>query len=54
MTDEHGRAPQTDDLVATVARLQDQIDDLTAVLESHQQLFEALRAAGALPGEGGL
>ena len=33
----------------TVARLQDQIDDLIATVETHQRLFESLRAAGLLP-----
>ncbi len=35
-----------------VAGLQDQIDALTSTVESHQLLFERLRAQGLLPGDG--
>jgi len=50
MTSDDARTPAPDDdLSVTVAGLQDQIDDLTAILETHQRLFETLRAAGLLP-----
>jgi len=48
------RSEQADEDFAEIAAgLQQQIDDLTATLESHQRLFEALRAAGVLPESGG-
>ena len=37
------------DTAAALSGLQDQVDDLTATLESHQRLFERLRSAGLLP-----
>ena len=45
-------APDAESLPDNVAAgLQSQIDDLTAVLEHHQRLFESLRARGLLPTE---
>jgi hypothetical protein len=47
--DSHGG----EDFAEIATGLQQQIDDLTATLESHQRLFEQLRAAGVLPESGG-
>ncbi|AEB48014.1 hypothetical protein VAB18032_30254 (plasmid) [Micromonospora maris AB-18-032] len=45
-------APDAESLPDDVAAgLQSQIDDLTAVLEHHQRLFESLRTRGLLPTE---
>ncbi len=45
-------APDTAaDVARAVSALQDQVDDLTATLESHQRMFERLRAAGLLPAD---
>lgn len=37
------------DTAATVNALQDQVNDLTATLESHEHIFALLRGAGMLP-----
>jgi hypothetical protein len=52
MTGEQPRTESEDLTPETAERLQQQIDDLTATVESHQLLFERLRAAGLLPGDG--
>jgi len=38
-------------VAAALAGLQDQVTDLTGVLEDHQRLFERLRAGGLLPSD---
>ena len=43
----------TDDLVAVIVGLQDQIDDLTATLEYHQRILEWARRSGLLPADDG-
>lgn len=58
MTDAPHSAAPTDDgaeqaMAAAVAGLQDQVTDLTGVLETHQRLFERLRTAGLLPADPG-
>lgn len=51
MSDDNAR-PETGDLAAVAAGLQEQIDDLTATVEAHQRLFERLRSAGVLRADG--
>jgi hypothetical protein len=38
-----------DDQAATMAKMQDQIDDLTDTVASHQRIIEAMFASGQLP-----
>lgn len=44
-----GKSPQDTDLGNTVARMQKQLNDLSATLQSHQKVFELMYASGMLP-----
>jgi hypothetical protein len=49
MTDAVAPTGPGDDQAATLAAMQSQIEDLTAVVADHQRLFELMFSSGQLP-----